>query len=302
MNRTYFSAFLAAMAAALLMGSLCIFVRESGCGAQVCSFSRFSIGLVLIGLWGGVSAMRRKTNLGFSSKAFVSGIGISLCILFYYLAITETSAGIAALLPATGPLFAAVWESLLEHHLPPRRDALLILTAGLGIILVSCFAGQATAGHNDALGVTYGLLSGLCYSLYIVLNRRMPEDVTLLQRTFWQSMAGSLVLLVPIACCETVLEQASMGWPWLLGIGVCQGVGVLVLVAYAMKHLTSLEFGIVSCLEPTEAAAIGWLFYAEAIMPGQWCGFVLVLSAIFAKSALTRKSKPDPAPPAENQI
>lgn len=302
MNRMYLRAFFAAVLAALLMGSLCIFVRESGCGAQVCSFSRFSIGLLAIGAVGAFQAVRSRASLAFSGKAFVSGIGISLCILFYYLAITQTSAGIAALLPATGPLFAAVWESLLERHLPPRRDALLILTAGLGIVMVSCFAGQASAGHNDALGVVYGLLSGLSYSLYILLNRRMEENVTLLQRTFWQSLAGTLLLLVPLAGCEGAAEQAMGGWPWLLGIGVCQGVGVLALVAYAMKHLTSLEFGIVSCLEPTEAAALGWLVYAEAIMPGQWCGFVLVLSAIFAKSALSRKAEPDPAPPAENHI
>lgn len=302
MNKMYLTAFFAAMLAAMLMGSLCIFVRESGCGAQVCSFSRFSIGFILIGLPGAVMAMAGRASLAFSGKSFVSGIGISLCILFYYLAITQTSAGIAALLPATGPLFAAVWESLLEHHLPPRRDALLILTAGLGIVLVSCFAGQATVGHNDALGMVYGLLSGLFYSLYIVLNRRMDSSVSLLRRTFWQSAAGTLVLLLPVLGCDGALSEISSGWPWLLGIGLCQGVGVLVLVAFAMKHLTSLEFGIVSCLEPTEAAALGWVVYAEAIMPGQWCGFILVLSAIFAKSVMSRKCSPDPAPPAEDHI
>lgn len=302
MNKMYFSAFFAAMFAAMLMGSLCIFVRESGCSAQVCSFSRFSIGLFLIGIPGIIGAMKKRSYLAFSGKAFVSGIGISLCILFYYLAITQTSAGIAALLPATGPLFAAVWESLLERHLPPRRDALLILVAGMGIVLVSCFAGQPSSGHNDTLGMAYGLVSGLFYSLYIVLNRRMGHDVSLMRRTFWQSAAGALVLLPPVWEYGSALQEAASGWPWLLGIGVCQGVGVLVLVAFAMKHLTSLEFGIVSCLEPTEAAALGWVVYAEAIMPGQWCGFVLVLSAIFAKSVFSRKAEPDSAPPAENHI
>lgn len=302
MNKTYLSAFVAALAAAMLMGSLCILVRESGCSAQICSFSRFSIGLLLIGAWGGMRVLQKRGSLRYSGKAFVSGIGISLCILFYFLAIKETSAGIAALLPATGPLFAAIWESLLEHHLPPKRDSILILTAGLGIVLVSCFAGQATAGKNDALGVIYGLLSGLSYSLYIVLNRLMPAEVSLLQRTFWQSAAGTLTLLLALFFTESHFETVQEGWPWLAGIGICQGVGVLALVAYAMKYLTSLEFGIVSCLEPTEAALLGWMIYAEAIQPGQWCGFILVLSAILAKSALTRKSAPDPAPPAENEI
>lgn len=308
MNKAYIQAFLAAVIAALLMGSLCVFVRESACSAQMCSFARFSIGLLLIGTTGVALICRHRDSLKFSAMAFVSGIGISLCILFYFLAIKETSAGIAALLPATGPLFSAVWISLLQHHLPPRRDGLLILTAGLGIVLVSLFAGNSCSGQNDALGIIYGMLSGLFYSLYIMLNRLMKPEVTLLQRTFWQSMAGSLVLLVPLLSGgEAAWLNLSTGWPWLVGIGVCQGVGVLLLVAYAMRHLSSLEFGIVSCLEPTEAAVIGCLFYGETLRSGQLCGFLLVLVAILAKAAMYRKvveptgelvlSTPPPAAP-----
>lgn len=294
MNKGYLSAFLAATMASVLMGMLCVFVRESACSAQLCSLSRFGIGLLLIGTQGIWMVYRRGDTMRFNGRAFISGIGISLCILFYFLAIKETSAGIAALLPATGPLFAAVWEALLDHHLPPRRDALLILTAGLGIVLVSLLSGPASGGQNDALGILYGLLSGLFYSLYIVLNRFMRADVTLLQRTFWQSVAGTLVLIIPICFASQPLQNLATGWPWLLGIGICQGVGVLVLVAYAMRKLSSLEFGIVSCIEPIEAALIGFLFYAEVIQAGQWCGFALVLSAILAKSLMTRQTTVEP--------
>lgn len=290
MNKGYIQAFVAAVIAALLMGSLCVFVRESACSAQLCSFARFSIGLLLIGTVGVALICRQGKSLRFNTAAFISGIGISLCILFYFMAIQQTSAGIAALLPATGPLFSAVWISLLQRHLPPRRDGLLILTAGLGIVLVSLFAGHSGSGQNNALGITYGLLSGLFYSLYIMLNRLMKPEVTLLQRTFWQSCAGTLVLLVPLCASDaSVWLHVSEGWPWLLGIGICQGVGVLLLVAYAMRKLSSLEFGIVSCLEPTEAAVIGCVLYGENLQAGQLCGFMLVLIAISAKAVMYRK-------------
>ena len=287
MNRTYCSAFLAAVAAALLMGSLCLFVRESHCSAQLCSFSRFSVGLVLIGVPGLWLAARGKASLSFSLSAALSGAGISLCILNYFLAIQQTSVGIAALLPATGPLFAAVWESLIDRHLPPRRDVGLILLAGTGILCVTLFAGGGRgAGVNPGMGVFYGFMSGLFYSVYLVLNRRMPASISLLRRTFWQSAAGALILLLPLLSMPHPLAGLASGWPYLLGIGICQGFGVLVLVAYAMRRLSSLEFGIISCLEPTEAVLLGWAVYAEAVMPGQWCGFALVLSALLAKSLL----------------
>lgn len=278
-------ALLAAVVAAMLMGSLCIFVRESECSAQLCSFSRFSVGFLLIGAAAFYRWLRGSARLRFSPASFASGISIGLCILFYFLAIQRTSAGIAALLPATGPLLSAVWESLLGRRLPPRRDVYMVLMAGVGIILVTCFSADTTPGHDNAQGIIYGILCGAFYSFYLVLNRCMSPEVQMLQRLFWQSAAGTLVLLGPLlAGGAELLAGMSAGWPWLLGIGLLQGVGVLALVAFAMRKLSSLEFGIISCLEPTEATLLGWVVYAELIMPGQWLGFVLVLSTVLAKS------------------
>lgn len=283
-GKVHTRALLAAMVAAMLMGSLCIFVRESGCSAQLCSFSRFSVGFVLIGGAAAYQSMRGKVSLRFSPASFASGMSIGLCILCYFLAIKYTSAGIAALLPATGPLLSAVWEALLERRLPPRRDVIMILTAGIGIVLVTCFSPGGVPGHDDVLGIICGVLCGLFYSFYLVLNRCMSEEVQMMQRLFWQSAAGTLVLLAPLLVGADALAGLGGGWPWLLGIGLLQGVGVLALVAFAMRRLSSLEFGIISCLEPTEATMIGWIVYAEMIMPGQWLGFVLVLGTILAKS------------------
>ena len=173
----------------------------------------------------------------------------------------------------------------MERRLPPRRDVIMILTAGLGILLVAHFSPQNQPGHDDSLGITFGMLCGLFYSFYLVLNRCMSSEVQMMQRLYWQSAAGTLVLLVPLmAGSDELLQGISSGWPWLVGIGILQGVGVLALVAYAMRHLTSLEFGIISCLEPTEATMLGRVVYSEVIMPGQWPGFVLVFATILAKS------------------
>ncbi len=272
------------MVAAMIMGSLCVFVRESHCTPQLCSFSRFGVGFLLIGLWALTEKLRCGASLAFSPAAFASGVCTGLCVLFYFLAIRYTSAGIAALLPATGPLLSAVWESLLVKRLPPRRDVMLLATAGLGIALVTLFAPGNMPGHRHALGILYGTLGGLFYSFYLVLNRFMSPEVGMMRRLFWQSATATLTLVTPLLITQNAMQGWQGGWSWLVGIGVLQGVAVLALVAYAMQRIKSLEFGIVSCLEPTEATFLGWLVYAEAILPGQWLGFVLVLAAVIAKS------------------
>lgn len=279
-------AFLAAVVAAFLMGALGFFVRESACSAQGCAFVRFAVGLVLVGCLLAGLVWRGKGSAAFSWPAALSGVGISLCILFYFLAIQEISVGIAALLLYTGPVFAVVGEALLARRMPPRRDCALIALAVAGIVAVTMFAGGETAGGSGAAGWVYGLLSGVGYAAYILLNRNIPATVGLVQRTFWQFVAGCLVLALPLAGTAAPFAGLAQGWPYLLCIGVCQGFLVMLLIAYAVRHLTAIQYGTISYLEPAVAVLLGWCIYAEQLSAGQWCGFVLVIAASAAQSLI----------------
>lgn len=285
------SAFLSAVLAAVLMGSLGFFVRESACSAQACSFVRFAVGLVLVtGLLGWLRS-RGRGSFAFSWQSAVSGAGISLCILFYFLAIQSISVGIAALLLYTGPVFAVLGEAVLNRSLPPRRDGLLIFLSVAGIVAVSVFADGGSGAGVNAAGLVYGLLSGVCYALYILLNRNIPQEVSLVQRTFWQFVAGCLLLAVPLATTPDAFAGVEQGWPYLLCIGLFQGFLVMLLIAYAVRHMTAIKFGTISYLEPAVAVLLGWLIYAEMLTPGQWCGFVLVIAASAAQSLLPTSDK-----------
>lgn len=286
MNRLNSSAFLAAVLAAFLMGSLGFFVRESACSAQACSFVRFAVGLVLVTCLLGWQRLRGQGSFAFSWQSAVSGAGISLCILFYFLAIQSISVGIAALLLYTGPVFAVLGEAVLNRSLPPKRDAVLIAMSVAGIVAVSVFADGGTGSGDNAAGLVYGLLSGVCYAAYILLTRHIPRQVALVQRTFWQFVAGCVLLAVPLVTTDNAFAGVSQGWPYLLCIGLFQGFLVMLLIAYAVRHLTAVQFGTISYLEPAVAVLLGWLIYAELLTVGQWCGFALIIAASAAQSLL----------------
>lgn len=291
MNKHNSSAFFSAVLAAFLMGSLGFFVRESACSAQACSFVRFAVGLVLVAGLQGWLVRKGQSSFAFSWQAALSGAGISLCILFYFLAIQSISVGIAALLLYTGPVFAVVGEALLNRRFPPLRDGALIAMSVAGIVAVSVFADGGDAAVSNAAGLVFGLLSGVCYAVYILLTRNIPEQVTLVQRTFWQFVAGCVLLAFPLATTENAFAGVEQGWPYLLSIGVLQGFVVMLLIAYAVRHLTAVRFGTISYLEPAVAVLLGWLIYAELLTAGQWCGFVLVIAASAAQTLLPSSDK-----------
>ena len=282
-------AFAAAFAAALLMGSLGLFVKESGCSAEGCALARFAIGLLLLtGLSVAQRALRAVLS-PFSPSSALSGLSIALCILFYFMAMERIPIGLAALLLYTGPLFAALGEALVARRCPGRRELLLLAAAAAGIVLVSCGGAGLPGAGGSARGLLLGLLSGLFYAGYILLNRLIPEQVPLTRRTFWQFAAGTLVLLLPMLHTEAPFAGLSEGWPFVLCIGVLQGFAVLLLVAYAVRRLNAVQYGSVSYLEPVVAVALGWALYHESMQLLQWLGVALVIAASLAQSLLPPK-------------
>lgn len=287
MNSRNSSAFAAALVASATMGTLGYFVREAApVAAPVCSFARFAIGLLLL-----LPLMLYRSRGGarvwaFSPQAALSGLGIGICILFYFLAMRRTTLALAILLVYTGPIMAAVGECLLLRRRPPLRDALPLGVSLLGLGLV-CFGGDA-AHAADPIGVLESLTAGFGYAIYLLCNSHMPADVGLMRRTFWQFTAGCLFAAVPLFFIPSPLTGCAERWFDLLAIGCCHGFAVMILIVYAARRLSSIQYGTIAFMEPIVAVGLGFLVYQELMQPLQWLGFALVVAAALAQSLLPR--------------
>lgn len=282
-------AFMAAVLAAATMGTLGFFVREAPCSAPLCGFARFAVGLLLLmplALW---RAARGARVWAFSWQAALSGIGIGVCILFYFLAMRCTTIALAVLLVYTGPVLAAIGESLLNHSLPPARDAVMLVLSLLGLVLV-CIGGGAEHAANG-MGACYSLISALGYAVYLLCNSHMPEQVGLMRRTFWQFLAGCLFAAIPLCFVEQPLRGLAESWGWLLSIGGCHGFVVMLLIVYAARRLSSIQYGTIAYLEPVVAVSVGVLVYHEMLEPAQWAGFVLVIAVSLVQSLWPQRAE-----------
>lgn len=287
------TAVLAAVTAAALMGTLGYFVRSSGCSAEMCAFVRFVMGLVLIApvlVWrhGWRSALRP------SWMAAVAGAGISLCILFYFLAMQCLPLGIAALMVYVGPVLAAAAEAVWNRRLPTLRDALPMAMSLAGIVAVAAFAEGGAAGGGTGIshqGLLYSFLSAVGYAVYLLLNSRIPAAMPLSYRTYWQFLAGCIILSAAVVIDEGHAWCGMVqGWPYLLAIGVCHGLVVMMLISYAARRLSAIQYGTFAYLEPAVAVLMGYLLYAEAMTAGQWAGFALVLAAAATQVLFSRRA------------
>jgi drug/metabolite transporter (DMT)-like permease len=283
MNKTtghIFKPMFAAATAAIVMGTLGYFVKESHLAANTMAFFRFLIGALVMSVLVVVNVIRRHKKLQFSASSFFSGLAIGCCILFYFKAITMINIGIACFLLYIGPAFAIVGEALLIRRFPSRRNCFILFASLLGVLFLSQIVTSSSGvGTLHGFGLCIALLSAVSYGTYILLNRRIPEKVDLCERTFWQFWAGVAVILVSFLIEKPSWEHVSASWIYILIVGLIHGVLVLFLVAYAIKYLSAMQYGTLSYLEPIVATVLGFLCYSEVLSVLQVVGIALILIA-----------------------
>lgn len=279
----------ATIVAAILMGSLGYLVRQAEVDAGVTALFRFVIGFVIISAIVGVDAIVRRGRIPFSASSLLSGAAIGLCILFYFYAIERISIGLAAFTLYLGPVFAIIGEAIISRRVPSPKQLVIITLAFVGFFLISSITSISFSGDGQGWGVLFALLAGIFYGAYILLNRLIPEKVTLKLRIFWQFLAAVIAIGSTLLFQDISFEGIQSGWPYVVTIGLVQGFLVLMLTGYAIKHLSSIEFGSLSYIEPLVAVILGFYVYNEDLSATQIAGIVLIVAATMIQ-CLTLKS------------
>lgn len=277
MKYTKVKSMAATIVAAILMGCLGFFVRSSQMDAGMVAFFRFLIGFVLMSAVVVTLALRGKQRIVYSPSSMLSGIAISLCILFYFFAIQTIDIGLAAFTLYLGPVFAIIGESIISGKLPTLRQAIIITLAFVGFFLISSL-GAIDLATTDS-GVIYALLAGIFYGAYILINRLIPQEVSLSLRVFWQFFAAVITIGITCLLRGVGLDGIEVGWPYVATIGFVQGFIVLLLTGYAIKNLNAVEFGALSYIEPLVATILGICLYNSSLSSLQIAGIVLIVAA-----------------------
>jgi drug/metabolite transporter (DMT)-like permease len=290
-NKRY--AYGAAFFAAVLMGSLGIFVRNISADAIIIAFARLSFGFMF--LFGFLILTRnlRAIKVSISPFLLASGLLIGLCVWFYIKAMVHTSLANAVILLYLGPLLAVGFAYFVLRESIALFSRLLMSLAFVGCLFLVQF--DFSFSSADALGYVYGLLSGLCYALIIITNRKIPAQVSPLGRSFYQLLIAALSLIPFLVGHEFHMRLEDL--PWLLAAGFFQGFLGLTFMIFAIRHLTAYEFGILSYLEPVTATLIGVMIYTEPMSPIQAVGGSLILLSGLAQIWLTQT---DHSPPTRN--
>jgi inner membrane transporter RhtA len=193
-----------------------------------------------------------------------------------YAAVERIGLGLAVTLEFLGPLSVALVGARLAT--PPGRARRLALgcavLAGVGVVVLT-----RPQPSTDPVGLGLGLLAGLCWAGYILLNRTLGRRLPGVAGSAAAGAVSGLVYL-PIGIAALVAHPPT---PAALACAAAAGVlsSVVPFLAdlLALRRVPAHSFGVFMSASPVLAAAIGALALGEALAGPDWLAIALIVTA-----------------------
>jgi len=206
-----------------------------------------------------------------STVRLVAAFGGTLALMnvCFYSALDHLPLGTTVAIEFLGPIGVAALGSR------TRRDAGALGLAAAGVLLL---ADVHVAG--SPLGVGLALLTGVLWSLYVVIGHRVATEPGIRP----QDGLAAAMALGALATSPLVVKAApAFGSPALLGVcvlvGLASSVAPYALEQVAMQRLPRARFALLLSLLPATAAVAGAVILGQVPEPLEAGGIALVVAA-----------------------
>ncbi|MEO8038098.1 MAG: DMT family transporter [Betaproteobacteria bacterium] len=216
----------------------------------------------------------------------ILGLFVVVQTLLIQYAVTLLPVTLAILVFYTYPFLTSVATSLLgEHRLSTHLVAALVCAfAGLVLVL-----GVGTAPVS-VLGILVAFGASVAFTAALVLTPRLAPNLGAPLRTFYTMATSAFVLVVAaIATGRFHLPADMAAWTGLAGLSLLYAAGISGLFLL-LPLLGPVQTAVVLNLEPVIVAMVAWIALGEALTPWQCVGAVVVVGAVIAYQAKSRKT------------
>jgi drug/metabolite transporter (DMT)-like permease len=282
-----------ALLSALFMGTVGVFAKITGLGAEVITFFRLGLGAAFMLLLLSATGQARRIILCRPTwPVLLNGAMLAGFIIFYVQAMEHTTMANAIMLVYLAPLAASLYAHFFLGERLTWASAAFIGLALFGFAMMMEFHIDL-AGGDHLVGIGLGLVSMLCYAAFILINRIIDPAVHVFTRTFYQLLVGASTM-APL-CLWSRPELPPHTWPWLAATGLIPGFLAILCAVVALSRLPAATFGALAYVEPIAVVVFGWALFAESLSWMQLAGgLCIIVAGVLKTTCGERAALPNP--------
>jgi drug/metabolite transporter (DMT)-like permease len=271
------------LSGAFMISFSAVFVKLANVSPTASGFYRVFFGfffLLAVAVW---RDSLKKPSLRQSLLIFFCGLTFALDLFFWHVSIMYIGPGLATLLGNFQVFLLAAVGILFYKEAARLRFLFAIPLAVFGLLLIIGLD-WSTLGAAYKTGLCYGLVTALCYTVFLLCLRKLQADGT-------TSLFASLMLVS--LCCAIFLglKMVHTGDSFaipdlksllaLVGLGLfCQTIGWL-LIANAMPRIQASFTGLILLLQPALSFIWDVVLFDRPTDLLNWTGVFLTLTAIY---------------------
>lgn len=211
-----------------------------------------------------------------------SGLSFLLTATFYYTSMQLSSVATAVVLMYTAPAIVMVYSVLFLGEKLTKLKGVAVAVMLLGCCLVSGVVGGM---KFNALGILFGVLSGISYSAYNILTKiEMKKGSSAISATLYNFLfasVGAIAICNPINLFENFSNKPVFTIPVMIACGIVTCIAPYFFYTVAMKTLPAGTASALGIVEPMAATVFSVVVLHESLNVFSSIGIVLILGAVF---------------------
>lgn len=269
---------------ALVLGILCIsifpvLIKLGYNSGLISAFYRMSIAFVILLPIVLLKKQWHWPGLQLALLAALCGVLFGCDVAVWNIAIQESTATQASLLTNLSPIWVGMGTFLFLRNNPSRNFWIGTGVALLGMVIIVGFHFFASLRFDRAF--VFGILSGVFYAAYLMVSKRVLEQMNVASFMLTTLFASSVFLgFVNIMAGEAFYGFSLASWSilWIQAI-VCQLIAWFAL-NYAIKHIRTTRVSLSLLAQAFTTAVLAWAFLGEAITLQMVFGGLVLLFGI----------------------
>ncbi|MED1782744.1 EamA family transporter [Brevibacillus fortis] len=253
---------------------------------------RFCIALVVLGVFT-VARKERVAKKDYPLLMVIAFVGVTISIAAQFLGTKLSTAHMGALITSASPAFIAIFAVWLLKERIHLKQAMGILLATIGVIIVIGVPDQADA-QSSLAGNLILFVAAISWGLYTVLSKKATQRYSSLLVTTYVALFG-IIFTSPLMFWELSVTSVSWQFGWdiwagVLYIGMISTAGAFYLWNKGFELIPAGSGAGFFFVQPIVGAFLGWLLLHEHLGVGFFAGGAFIFLGVALSTLRSRES------------